>query len=331
MVIWPMVAVLGFLALNGVVIALGASATARYEFERNLARTGGQLALFSDGPVMVGSAPQSDVAEAPRRKTRGASTARVRRFRHRTRSTARTPDTGSHGLPHEDTRPATALRGGQQTMLETRPEADVAAGVAPDAPGRSAVGWWLVVESEDDPAENGTIVGGPFLDQVEADWAVLTSDLPVSVRTRVVHGRRRADGALVPQSSPEERAWVGELEQQLDRLGDDWDELITDGDALTTLVVEVAAALLEVGLPLYDGQAASGSGGVCLTPDPEHRGVLATWRQHDWMSVQRTRGPEADRAVQQTMNAAVAHVLTDMDFLVEPIGGTGCCLVTWEG
>jgi hypothetical protein len=335
MLIWPMVALLGFVALNGVVIALGASATARYEFERNLAQSGGQLALFSDGVAVVERAPQAEAqaqaeAAAPsRRKMRGTSHSRVRRFRHRGRTTGQATESGARGLPPEDPRPATAQMGGQRTLLETRPEAGAA--VAPGVQSRSTVGWWLVVESEDEPAESGTIVGGPFLDQVEADWAVLTSDLPVSVRTRVVHGRRRADGALVPQSSPEERAWVGELEQQLDRLSDDWDELITDGDALTTLVVEVAAALLEVGLPLYDGQAGTGSGGVCLTPAPEHRGVLATWRQHDWMSVQRTRGPEADMAVSQTMNAAVAHVLADMDFLVEPFGGTGCCLVTLEG
>jgi hypothetical protein len=329
--IWPMVALLGFLALNAVVIALGASATARYEFERNLARSGGQLALFSDGVAVVERAPQSDAVAPARRKMRGTSTARVRRFRHRARTSGQPAETGSRGIAPEDTRPATAPMGGQQTLLETRPETGVTAAVAPEVPGRSAVGWWLVVESDDEPAESGAIVGGPFLDQVEADWAVLTSDLPVSVRTRVVHGRRRADGALVPQSSPEERAWVGELEQQLDRLSDDWDELITDGDALTTLVVEVAAALLEVGLPLYDGQAGSGSGGVCLTPAPGHRGVLATWRQHNWMSVQRTRGLEADMAVSQTMNAAVAHVLADMDFLVEPFGGTGCCLVSLEG
>src|SRR3954453_23314752 len=36
--LWPMVTVLGFLALTGVVVALGASSTARYEFERNGAR-----------------------------------------------------------------------------------------------------------------------------------------------------------------------------------------------------------------------------------------------------------------------------------------------------
>src|SRR3954469_17967945 len=35
---WPLVAVFGFLGLTGVVVALGATATARYEFARNGAR-----------------------------------------------------------------------------------------------------------------------------------------------------------------------------------------------------------------------------------------------------------------------------------------------------
>jgi hypothetical protein len=331
MLLWPMVAALGFLALNGVVIALAASATAQYEFERNSAQSGGQLPLFSDPGAVAQREAQAEPVTEGRRKRRGMSTARVRKFRHRVRTVGQATETAVRATAPEDPRPATAQRGGQQTLLDTRPEAEVAAAVAPAVQSGPAVGWWLVVESEDEPGEGGTIVGGPFLDQVEADWAVLTSDLPVSVRTRVVHGRRRADGALVPQSSPEERAWIAELEQQLDRLSEDWNELITDGDALTTLVVEVTAALLEVGLPLYDGQGGTGNGGVCLTPAPEHRGVLATWRQHDWMSVQRTRGPDADLAVSQTMNAAIAHVLSDMDFLVEPFGGTGCCLVTLEG
>jgi hypothetical protein len=331
MVIWPMMAVLGFVALNGVVIALGASATARYEFERNLAQSGGQLTLFSDADA-VAEAPQADIGARPLRKTRGASTTRGRRFRHRARMADQGTESSALSATPEDPRAATAGRGGQQTLLDTRPETDGATRGRPELESGPVVGWWLVVESEDEPGECGRIVGGPFLDQVEADWAVLTSDLPVSVHTRVVHGRRRSDGALVPQASPEERAWIAELEQQLDRLSEDWNELITDGDALTTLAVEVTAALLEVGLPLYDdGQAGTGAGGVCLSPAPDHRGVLVTWRQHDWMSVQRTRGPEADLAVSQTMNAAVAHVLSDMDFLVEPFGGTGCCLVTFEG
>jgi hypothetical protein len=331
MLLWPMVAALGFVALNGVVIALAASATAQYEFERNLAQPEGQAPLFSDESAVAQRASLGDTVPGSRRKRRGTPSARVRRFRNRVRPVGRATEVGARALTPEDPRTATAFEGGQQTMLDTRPEVEVTAPVAPAVQNGPAVGWWLVVESDDELAESGTIVGGPFLDQVEADWAALTSELPVSVRTRVIHGRRRADGALVPQSPPEERAWIAELEQQLDRLSEDWNELITDGDALTTLVVEVTAALLEVGLPLYDGQSGSGSGGVCLTPAPEHRGVLATWRQHDWMSVQRTRGLDADLAVSQTMNAAITHVLSDMDFLVEPFGGTGCCLVTLEG
>ena len=35
MLMWPVVAALGFLALTGLVIALGTSSTARYDFERN--------------------------------------------------------------------------------------------------------------------------------------------------------------------------------------------------------------------------------------------------------------------------------------------------------
>jgi hypothetical protein len=332
MLLWPMVAALGFVALNGVVIALAASATARYEFERNLAQPGGHPSLFSDETAVAQhEALGGETVSRSRRKRRGMPTTRVRRFRNRVRTVGRATEAGGRVAPSEDPLATTAFAGGQQTLLEIRPEVDVAAPVAPAVQSGPAIGWWLVVESDDELAACGTIVGGPFPDQVEADWAVLTSELPVTVRTRVVHGRRRADGALVPQSPPEERAWIAELEQQLDRLSEDWNELITDGDALTTLVVEVTAALLEVGLPLYDGHSGRGSGGVCLTPAPEHRGVLATWRQHDWMSVQRTRGLDADLAVSQTMNAAIAHVLSDMDFLVEPFGGTGCCLVTLEG
>ena len=36
--VWPAVVVLGFLVFTGLVVALGASSTARYEFERNGAR-----------------------------------------------------------------------------------------------------------------------------------------------------------------------------------------------------------------------------------------------------------------------------------------------------
>ena len=37
MILWPAVALIGFLVLTGVVIAMGASTTARYERERRVA------------------------------------------------------------------------------------------------------------------------------------------------------------------------------------------------------------------------------------------------------------------------------------------------------
>src|SRR3712207_9486012 len=73
-------------------------------------------------------------------------------------------------------------------------------------------------------------------------------------------------------------------------LADDWDELLSDADALTTLLVEVSAALVEAGLTLHDAAGDSPAGGVCLVPDPARRGIPGTWRQHDRMSLERVRG-----------------------------------------
>jgi hypothetical protein len=190
-------------------------------------------------------------------------------------------------------------------------------------------GWWLVDESDEQPGAQ--ILAGPFPDRIEADWAALSGGLPDSVRA--VYGVPRADGSVVRRQSPQERAWLTQLSTQLDRLPEDWDELLSDTDALTTLLVEVAAAVVEAGLPLHDcadrGPAGSGAaGGVCLTPDPGRRGVLVSWRQHDRMSLQQVRGAEADAAVQRTMNAAIAGVLAEMGFRVTPFGSTGCHLVT---
>jgi hypothetical protein len=40
MILWPAVALIGFLVLTALVIAMGASTTARYELERKLADAG---------------------------------------------------------------------------------------------------------------------------------------------------------------------------------------------------------------------------------------------------------------------------------------------------
>ena len=200
-----------------------------------------------------------------------------------------------------------------------RPDVDTTAHPA----GRGTSAWWLVDESGDQPG--GVVVAGPFADRVEADWAAVSGGFPAW--TQVVHGARRADGALVRRQSPLERAWLAELGSQLDRLADDWDELLSDADALTTLLVEVSAALVEAGLTLHDAAGHSPAGGVCLVPDPARRGILVTWRQHDRMSLERVRGAAAEAAVERTMNAAIADVLTELGFPVTPVGTSGCHLV----
>ncbi|RBY77678.1 hypothetical protein DQ238_14845 [Geodermatophilus sp. TF02-6] len=184
-------------------------------------------------------------------------------------------------------------------------------------------GWWLVVDEEDGP---GRIVAGPFADRAEAGWS--TGALERGARP--VHGIRRADGALAPRPSPQEWAWLAHLGEQLDRLPEDWDAGLPDDDALGTLVVEVAAALCEAGLSLYDATGAgSEAGGVCLVPERDLGGIVVSWRQHDRMSVEQVHGPAADAAVQQVVNRALADVLALRGFAVDPLGGA--CVVRAAG
>jgi hypothetical protein len=263
---WPAVAVLGFFVFTGVVVALGTSSTARYEFERNGAH------------VAQGTAAQSKDNHPAGRRAAGRPT-------------------GS-GNTH------------------ARPEpGGVAVRLAPTTGDASA--WWLVGESAE-------VVEGPFADRIDADWAALAGGLPAVA----VFGARRADGTVAPKPSPEERAWLRELGDQLDRLPDEWDTLLSDTDPLTTLVVEIAAGLVEAGLPLHDPTAGDSAGGICLVPEPGLRGVLVSWRTHDRMSLHRRRCATADAAVQQLMNVTVADVLLELGFGVESYGATGCSLVT---
>ena len=265
--VWPAIAVLGFLLFNGVVVALATSSTARYEFERNGAR-----------------APQRSAAES------------------------RSVHPAGRRSPGRPADPADAPAGTRAVGLAVRPAVSTAAG--------DDSGWWLVDES-------AQVLAGPFADRIDAEWAALSGGLAAVA----VFGGRRADGGVVPRLSPEERAWFGELGEQLDRLPEDWEDLLSDTDPLTTLLVEVTAALVESGLPLYDATGDQPAGGVCLVPELGCGGVLVSWRAHDRMSRHQVRGAAADAAVQQLMNTTVAGVLTQLGFLVEPFG-TGCSLVT---
>ena len=180
-------------------------------------------------------------------------------------------------------------------------------------------GWWLFVDQENGP---GRIVAGPFPDRSEARWAAdsYEGELPVGVRS--VYGVRRADGVLNRRPSPQDWAWLAHLGDQLERLPDDWEVLLSDEDPLTTLVVEVTASLSEAGLALHDEDGAGAEiGGACLIPQPELGGIVVTWRQHDRMSMDQAHGPVADAVVQYAMNRALADVLTARGFVVDAFGG----------
>lgn len=269
MLVWPAVVVLGFCVFTAVVVVLGASSTARYEFERN-------------------GAQQPQRSATPRSANHPAG----RRAPGRSAEAAAAP-----------------ARSAQASSVAVRP--------APAVVAEGGPSWWLVGES-------AQVLAGPFADRVDADWAAFSDDLSAVA----VYGTRRTDGTVKPKPSPEERAWLGELGRHLDRLPAEWDELLTDTDPLTTLVVEVAAALVEAGLPLHDAGAAQSGGGVCLVPDQDAGGLLVSWRPHDRMSLQQSRGATADEAVQRLMNAAILDVLEQLGFVVEEAGSTACALVT---
>jgi hypothetical protein len=292
---WPLVAAVGFVALAALVVALATSSTARYEFERNQVQGQRQ-------PAPAVRTPVAAVAVAAAVGADSAAPAPAPQARPEPPATVAMPRVSMPSVPMP-THPA-----GKRGVERSTPPA-----------------WWLVEVSEDGAVERA--VDGPFHDRIEADWAVLASD---TTTRRAVYGALRLDGGVIRRQSPQEQAWLAELGEQLDRLPEDWDDDLTDADddALVTLVVEVAAALVEAGLSVHDCAGDGPAGGVCLTPEPGRNGVLASWHQHDRMSREQVRGAETDTAVQRTMNAAVADCLRQMGFQVEAFGSTGCSLVT---
>jgi hypothetical protein len=187
--------------------------------------------------------------------------------------------------------------------------------------GVGCQGWWLVVEEE---CGRARVVAGPFGDRAEAAWAAVGSP-----GARPVHGVRRPSGVLEHRPSAEDWAWLGHVGEQLERLPEGWDvELPGDDEPLTTLLVEIAAALVEAGLPLHDAAGAGrDAGGASLRPLPELHGVVVAWRQHDRMSVEQLHGRAVDSAVQEVLNRALADVLLVRGFDVRPFGDGSASIV----
>jgi hypothetical protein len=184
--------------------------------------------------------------------------------------------------------------------------------------------WWLV---------DGTdrVVAGPYADQAEAVWA--TGPLSADGRGDGVpgYGVRRDGGRIARRPSPEDRAWLADLSGELERVGEEWDPLVDDASPLVGLLCQLGAALVEVGLPLHDcsGRTVTRSrGGVCLTPTPTHDGVVVAWTQHLRTTRDTPRQPETERWLQETMNRALATVLTGLGFVVLPFGEATAHLVT---
>ena len=292
MLLWPTVSALGFLLMVGLVVALGLHSTARYEGERN--RVQGrprQVPAHVDVPGTTAEgacAPLAPTGPAVRGQEGPGQAAAGRALE-----------------PQE-------AAGRVATLPQARP-------AGPSGDDGSTSAWWLVTE------EDHQVVAGPFADRVEADWALLAG--PAGAPAHALYGVRRSDGGVVGRQTPEDLAWLTELGDQLDRLPQDWDEWLTDDDATATLVVEVAAALVESGFPLHDCAGDDAAGGACLTPEPGCAGVLVSWHQHDRMSRDQVRGAGTVTAVQRAMNAAVAACLEQLGFLVAPVGSSGCSLV----
>jgi hypothetical protein len=285
-ILWPVVAVVGFVVLAALVVALAQRSTAQYEFERNAVQ--GQKKEQAGTAVLATAGAVVASAEATTHPANEVALVSVAAQEQRTAQEGRTAGLAAH--------PA-----GKR--------------VADQGPAA----WWLVAESEDHPS--GQSVAGPFTDRIEAEWAGLSG------AGEPVHGVRRADGRVVRRQLPEERAWLSDLSDQLDRLPAEWDHDFADDDELVTLVVEVASALVESGLQLHDCVGEETAGGVCLSPEPGRPGIVVSWHQHHRASSEDVRSAVAHSAVQAAMNLALAEVLLQLGFDVEPFGESGCSLV----
>jgi hypothetical protein len=125
-------------------------------------------------------------------------------------------------------------------------------------------------------------------------------------------------GGFEHRASPEDKAFEAHLPDQRDRLDDRWDELFTVHHPYAALTRELAAALVESGFDPQHCVPNHTAAGICLTPTTD--GVTIAWAKHDSQAQDPRAGNTTYEEIQQTMNYALADVLTALGFEVDGLG-----------
>jgi hypothetical protein len=150
-------------------------------------------------------------------------------------------------------------------------------------------------------------------------------------------GRHADDGLQAPDLGPlRAAAEREELAEAQDRLADGLGDPLRPGNPHAPLARDVACALTEAGFTLHDCvryHPRYRLGGVCLLPVPSRHnpvgqgGIAVSWTTHDLLALDSDRGRE-HQGTQQTMNRALADVLTALGYHVGRFGTGGASLVT---
>jgi hypothetical protein len=150
-------------------------------------------------------------------------------------------------------------------------------------------------------------------------------------------GHDADDGLQAPDLRPlRAAAEREELAEAQTRLADGFGNPLRSSDPRAPLARDLAQALTEAGLTLHHcarHHPQYRQGGVCLLPvpsghDPDGQGGIAvSWTTHDLLALDWNRGRE-HQSTQQTMNRALASLLTALGYQVQPFGTGGASLVT---
>lgn len=113
---------------------------------------------------------------------------------------------------------------------------------------------------------------------------------------------------------------------QLGRLNDGWGRRLRPDQPIHALALAVARDLRAAGFELHDCALETPTGGVCLLPSDPDNGVIVTWAEHDVL-VNACDLYGVYVHVLETMNHALAVVLSCMGWCVEPLGEAGAYVV----